>query len=126
MTKKVAIGQAFRLCFPDDLGGMPYEESELPQEEPRNVSETVFPEAIQQQSESDAHVEFNVAEKEVDPINHAKTESNIDEEGLQLLSLLEEGKLDSKFIKAAEKALEKKDLPTIRGILKRHKESTNG
>lgn len=31
MTKKVAIGQAFRLCFPDDLGGMPYEEAELPQ-----------------------------------------------------------------------------------------------
>jgi phage recombination protein Bet len=37
MTKKVAIGQAFRLCFPDELGGMPYEESELPQE--RNVTE---------------------------------------------------------------------------------------
>lgn len=39
MTKKVAIGQGFRLCFPDDLGGMPYEESELPNEEPRNVTE---------------------------------------------------------------------------------------
>jgi len=39
MTKKVAIGQAFRLCFSDDLGGMPYEESEMPQEEPRNVTE---------------------------------------------------------------------------------------
>jgi len=33
MTKKVAIGQAFRLCFSDDLGGMPYEEAEMPQEE---------------------------------------------------------------------------------------------
>jgi phage recombination protein Bet len=39
MTKKVAIGQAFRLCFPDDLGGMPYEESELSNGE-RNVTET--------------------------------------------------------------------------------------
>ena len=39
MTKKVAIGQAFRLCFPDDLGGMPYEEVEIPQEEPRNVTD---------------------------------------------------------------------------------------
>ena len=38
MTKKVAVGQAFRLCFPDDLGGMPYEEAEMPQEE-RNVTE---------------------------------------------------------------------------------------
>jgi len=39
MTKKVAIGQAFRLCFSDDLGGMPYEESEMPQEEIKNVTE---------------------------------------------------------------------------------------
>ena len=39
MTKKVAIGQAFRLCFSDDLGGMPYEEAEMPQEEMKNVTE---------------------------------------------------------------------------------------
>jgi hypothetical protein len=35
MTKKVAIGQAFRLCFSDDLGGLPYEEAEMP----NNVTE---------------------------------------------------------------------------------------
>ena len=29
MLKKVAIGQAFRLCFSDELGGMPYLEEEL-------------------------------------------------------------------------------------------------
>jgi phage recombination protein Bet len=29
MLKKVAIGQDFRLAFPDECGGMPYEESEL-------------------------------------------------------------------------------------------------
>jgi phage recombination protein Bet len=29
MLKKVAIGQAFRLCFSEDLGGMPYAEGEL-------------------------------------------------------------------------------------------------
>jgi phage recombination protein Bet len=28
--KKVAISQGFRLCFPDELGGMPYDASELP------------------------------------------------------------------------------------------------
>jgi phage recombination protein Bet len=39
MCKKTAIGQAFRLCFPDDLGGMPYEAAEVPMEEPRNVTE---------------------------------------------------------------------------------------
>lgn len=31
--KKVAISQGFRLCFPDELGGMPYEAAELPLDE---------------------------------------------------------------------------------------------
>lgn len=30
MTKKVGISQAFRLCFSDELGGMPYTADELP------------------------------------------------------------------------------------------------
>ncbi len=30
MLKKVAIGQAFRLAFPEEMGGMPYMEEELP------------------------------------------------------------------------------------------------
>ena len=30
MTKKVAIAQAFRLCFSDELGGMPYTKDEMP------------------------------------------------------------------------------------------------
>lgn len=29
MTKKVAIAQAFRLAFPDELGGMPYTQEEM-------------------------------------------------------------------------------------------------
>ena len=40
--KKVAISQAFRLAFPDELGGLPYDSAELPEEmstpEPRNVT----------------------------------------------------------------------------------------
>jgi len=43
MVKKTAISQAFRLCFPDDLGGMPYTETEVPPEEPRNVTEETPP-----------------------------------------------------------------------------------
>jgi hypothetical protein len=31
--RKVAIAQAFRLAFPDELGGLPYESSELPDNE---------------------------------------------------------------------------------------------
>jgi hypothetical protein len=30
MLKKVCIAQAFRLCFPDSLAGMPYTSEELP------------------------------------------------------------------------------------------------
>lgn len=37
MVKKVAIAQGFRLCFSDELGGMPYTSDELPQEEKRET-----------------------------------------------------------------------------------------
>lgn len=33
MLRKVAIAQGFRLCFPDELGGMPYTSDELPSED---------------------------------------------------------------------------------------------
>lgn len=33
MLKKVAEAQAFRKCFPDELGGMPYTQDEIPQGE---------------------------------------------------------------------------------------------
>lgn len=34
--KKVCISQAFRLCFPDERGGLPYDAAELPD------AETIF------------------------------------------------------------------------------------
>ena len=50
MTKKVAIAQAFRLCFSDEFGGMPYTNDELNVEpqEMRNVTEPVQ-EQVQEQ-----------------------------------------------------------------------------
>ena len=44
MTRKVAVAQAFRLCFPDEFGGMPYTNDEMGVEEPapnveRNITE---------------------------------------------------------------------------------------
>jgi phage recombination protein Bet len=42
MLKKVAIAQAFRLCFPDEMGGMPYTKDELP-DEMTNVTEPTAP-----------------------------------------------------------------------------------
>lgn len=35
MTRKVAEAQAFRLCFPDELGGMPYSDDEMGVEIPK-------------------------------------------------------------------------------------------
>lgn len=50
MTKKVAISQAFRLCFSDELGGMPYTADEMPEQEvqdvPHVVVETDWKEAV--------------------------------------------------------------------------------
>lgn len=42
MTKKVAISQAFRLCFSDELGGMPYTSDELPQQTDDITHEVVY------------------------------------------------------------------------------------
>ncbi len=40
MTKKVAVAQAFRMCFPDEFGGMPYINDELGEESaPINVTQ---------------------------------------------------------------------------------------
>jgi len=54
MTKKVAIAQAFRLCFSDEFGGMPYTNDELNVEpqEMRNVTEPVQ-EQVQEQAPVD-------------------------------------------------------------------------
>lgn len=40
MLRKVAIAQGFRLCFPDEMGGMPYTSDELPEIEYPAKSET--------------------------------------------------------------------------------------
>lgn len=62
MLKKVAMAQGFRLCFPDELGGMPYTSDELPEIE-RNITK----EATVLQS-VDTHIETQNAEsKEINP-----------------------------------------------------------
>lgn len=37
MTKKVAMAQGFRLCFSDELGGMPYSSEEMPEQETQDI-----------------------------------------------------------------------------------------
>lgn len=41
MCRKVAIAQAFRLCFPDEFGGMPFTADEMPSEDDmKNITPT--------------------------------------------------------------------------------------
>jgi len=47
MTKKVAISQAFRLCFSDELGGMPYTSDEMPENTQDIPHEDVTEKALQ-------------------------------------------------------------------------------
>jgi phage recombination protein Bet len=49
MIKKVAISQGFRLCFSDELGGMPYTEEEVPTQE---AIYEVMPNTKEKQQES--------------------------------------------------------------------------
>ncbi|MFA6432994.1 MAG: phage recombination protein Bet [Candidatus Paceibacterota bacterium] len=44
--KKVAISQGFRLAFPDELGGMPYDPAELPDSESATFPERSIPASI--------------------------------------------------------------------------------
>lgn len=49
MIKKVATEQAFRLCFPDEMGGLPYGEEELPSEnmsESRPIEKDITPSTV--------------------------------------------------------------------------------
>lgn len=55
MLKKVAIAQGFRLCFSDELGGMPYTADELPEPE-KDVKKTAA---------KSAAVEAEVVDKEI-------------------------------------------------------------
>lgn len=55
MLRKTAIGQGFRLCFPDELGGLPY-----------------MAEEITEHSEEEIKVEFSVVEPKQQPVQPAQ------------------------------------------------------
>ena len=54
MIKKVAISQAFRWAFPDELEGMPYTKEEMPSEEHDKPEQKKAPEAPKRKSETGA------------------------------------------------------------------------
>lgn len=56
MTKKVAIAQAFRLCFSDEFGGMPYTNDEMGVDAMRDITpevEQAFDKPIEKAPETD-------------------------------------------------------------------------
>jgi len=66
MGRKVAIAQGFRLCFPDELGGLPYTEEEhqvydINHEQPNIKPEVQMPKAISDQT----HEKITDEKKEV-------------------------------------------------------------
>jgi phage recombination protein Bet len=63
--KKVAISQGFRLCFPDDLGGLPYDGAELGIETPYSEQENI-----------DASYQIIPENEEANP-KQAETESDV-------------------------------------------------
>lgn len=70
MLKKVAMAQGFRLCFPDELGGMPYTSDELPEIERNITNEATDSKSI------DTYVETkNVESKETNSKNNLYSES---------------------------------------------------
>ena len=82
MTKKVCISQAFRLCFSDELGGMPYTSDEMPQEEiTQDIPhvEVIEPEILKP---------IKLNDKQID-----KVMSGSIEEIKKYLNLVEEGKV---------------------------------
>ena len=80
MLKKVAIAQGFRLCFSDELGGMPYTADEMPEGEVIDVSPSGKPTVEQPRSKSSAKKSENQSEPKPEKIIDAEEiESNPEE-----------------------------------------------
>ena len=61
MLKKVAMAQGFRLCFSDEVGGMPYDSAELPIEE-KEVKNVIPQVATQEEKQIEEHQDNIIAE----------------------------------------------------------------
>jgi phage recombination protein Bet len=86
MTKKVGISQAFRLCFSDELGGMPYTSDEMPSQE--QTIDVVHTEVIEP-----------IAAVSIPTMNNAQHKKLLDtataERIEEVLNMIEEAKLNA-------------------------------
>jgi phage recombination protein Bet len=92
MTKKVAMAQGFRLCFNDELGGMPYTPEEMPERTEDVVYETVKTEVKKEKQpkaktapEPDPEPQQEV-KKEVEPEVVIKTEKEVKKDLIETIS----------------------------------------
>jgi phage recombination protein Bet len=74
MIKKVAMAQGFRLCFSDELGGIPYTKEEMPEVETLDIQHevvTVIPEMFKTLDEKfkDAELMLNDVDNEAEMIS---------------------------------------------------------
>lgn len=97
MTKKVAIAQGFRLCFSDELGGMPYTADELPAEE--KSATTVEAEIVAEKPAPKAAPQANkLTDEDKAEINKATSPDDLGFAARQLLNA--KPQLKSEIIKA--------------------------
>lgn len=74
MLKKVCIAQGFRLCFPDELGGMPYTSDEVAEVENAN---TLVEKNITSNATVEAHEEKKVATPKAEAVDYATNLENL-------------------------------------------------
>ena len=86
MTKKVAMAQGFRLCFNDELGGMPYTADEMGNDAPQDIPHTEVVADIRP---------LKIKVIEADPFNLTPESQS------ELVSLIKSSTLDTKSADAA-------------------------
>lgn len=109
MTKKVAIAQAFRLCFSDEFGGMPYTSDEISGEP--IVAERVI----------NAETEFHETTTEHKPMEASSTQDEM-KEAVQFLSRIATNykrNLAGQPYELTMEALRSNDLGAIKAMSKR-------
>ena len=123
MLRKVAIAQAFRMCFPDDVGGMPYLTEEVSEDlqdnfmESNLFTESEFAEMNNKAQEADVKTTKNTdVSKEDIKKTVEKTSTTTPSNGKGTPHMLTEGEVLEKWFWNIDKAERKKYLPAGCGV----------
>ena len=111
MTKKVAVAQAFRLCFPDEFGGMPYTNDEMGVDEIKEVEVAKADVEVKNVQTEKKPVQQPKAENvEVVTVEETTDDSTIQDLSIQLENMVQEYRfeLQGQPYKLATQTLNKK------------------